>query len=507
MTFRTSGYIVGLALAFYACLCFLYSPFAADDAYIVGRYALNAVDGHGLVYNPGEYISALTSPLHALALVAIAQVHDDPVAMYRILSPCVPVLSAILAYFIYRPTLREVAVIALFALASPFLALWSVGGLETPLLTAWLMMFVAYFFKIYRSDRIESSDLFAVGVLAALAFLTRFDSVLITMPLLISLVFVAWNRWQLWAAGAVSAVIAFSWLVYAYLTYGDIWPTSVHIKLVAQGGGGLESVSALLNFVLISGALLVLIFAWGRRGSAVEGDPPLLSSPQKAITRGALISGALFAGYCAEAAGVHMMFGYRMFVPLLFPLAMIIAAYTQHRALAHLACLAVLQTAMAATVLTVGMNVRLIDNFGPLGRAEGEMRQTTPEAYGRFMANLRNDAEGLNRHWAEQQIDRDPAILLFTGGSGYWLRDFYVFEELVSFRKVCDSTLLSLIQASDYIQTIDHLRVNSTVQDSLALANPEAVSLTLSENTTVIYKFSLASTAYRLPSRVDGACE
>lgn len=34
-----------------------------DDAYISYRYALNLVAGHGLVYNPGEYVEGYTNLL------------------------------------------------------------------------------------------------------------------------------------------------------------------------------------------------------------------------------------------------------------------------------------------------------------------------------------------------------------------------------------------------------------------------------------------------------------
>ena len=64
----------------YAGLTFAFAPFVADDAYIVGRYAANFAEGHGLVYNRGEYISALTSPLHALLEGVFAKFGLDPVS-------------------------------------------------------------------------------------------------------------------------------------------------------------------------------------------------------------------------------------------------------------------------------------------------------------------------------------------------------------------------------------------------------------------------------------------
>ena len=60
-----------LLVALAVCLRFAYLDrfFELDDALIYHRFVQNAIDGHGLVYNPGERYNALTSPLYtALSL-------------------------------------------------------------------------------------------------------------------------------------------------------------------------------------------------------------------------------------------------------------------------------------------------------------------------------------------------------------------------------------------------------------------------------------------------------
>jgi len=54
-------------------------PLLADDAYIPARYVRQLYAGHGLVFNAGERINALTSPLHTLVLAAIAPLTSDTV--------------------------------------------------------------------------------------------------------------------------------------------------------------------------------------------------------------------------------------------------------------------------------------------------------------------------------------------------------------------------------------------------------------------------------------------
>src|SRR3978361_1210781 len=45
-----------------------------DDALIYAKYIRNALLGQGLVFNPGEHVNALTSPLYAYAVLAGAWV-------------------------------------------------------------------------------------------------------------------------------------------------------------------------------------------------------------------------------------------------------------------------------------------------------------------------------------------------------------------------------------------------------------------------------------------------
>ena len=45
--------------------------FLTDDAFISFRYARNLLDGHGLVFNPGEYVEGYSNFLWILELTAL----------------------------------------------------------------------------------------------------------------------------------------------------------------------------------------------------------------------------------------------------------------------------------------------------------------------------------------------------------------------------------------------------------------------------------------------------
>src|SRR5579871_2994695 len=56
-----------------------------DDALIYARYVRNALAGNGLVFNPGERVNALTSPLHTCLLLLSSWMLHGSVSPNRIL--------------------------------------------------------------------------------------------------------------------------------------------------------------------------------------------------------------------------------------------------------------------------------------------------------------------------------------------------------------------------------------------------------------------------------------
>ena len=61
----------------------MFYPFTVDDAFIVARYAVNARDLGEWVFNAGEHVSAMTSPLHGLVLVGLSFIAADPIPIYK----------------------------------------------------------------------------------------------------------------------------------------------------------------------------------------------------------------------------------------------------------------------------------------------------------------------------------------------------------------------------------------------------------------------------------------
>ena len=68
-----------------ACWRWAREPYLLDDAFISFRYARNLVEGHGLVYNPGERVEGYTNFLWTLFAAGFLRIGIDPFIGTRIL--------------------------------------------------------------------------------------------------------------------------------------------------------------------------------------------------------------------------------------------------------------------------------------------------------------------------------------------------------------------------------------------------------------------------------------
>jgi len=139
-----------------------------DDAMISMRYARNLADGYGLVWNPGgEAVEGYTNPLWT---VFMAGVHLLPIPE-RLVSLPVMILGALLLLAITLMSFQLAGIWGAVLLACYFpLVFWTLRGMETgPVVFLLLLSVVA---------ANEQKHPFLLGILGALAYLTRVDSLL-----------------------------------------------------------------------------------------------------------------------------------------------------------------------------------------------------------------------------------------------------------------------------------------------------------------------------------------
>lgn len=471
MTTSVSRLIVAASFLVFAVAAFAFSPFVADDAHIVGRYALNFADGLGLVYNEGERVSALTSPLHALVVSVIAFFTSDPVTAYRFAAPLLPMLGVFAAIRILRSDAAEAAIICAFGLASPFLAMWSVGGLETPIMTMIMTLYAAMLLKVYRARDLSNADCLVLGALLGIGFITRYDSILVTLPPLLALTLVFWRKPALWVGALLALAIAGGWLGFAHLYYGDILPTSFYTKVIADRVGDNISIMMVVNFVILSGLLVLAPLISFQR----DDRHPFAQT----LILGVLVSAIAFLIFAMRNSGMHMMFGYRYFVPILPVIGILLAATIRRwRAIVPPVLLAG-QGALALFMVTSSINPHVLRNIGAMEPVHFEYTQMTPADYGMFIATLRQDAQEVRAHWqATGRTAEEPVIGMHTGGMGYFLREFRVMEILVSYRHDCALSFDEILAIPDYVQGINFVRHSERIRSTFldGAQNPETLS-------------------------------
>ena len=218
--------------------------FLCDDAFISFRYVRNLLAGHGLVFNPGEYVEGYSNFLWVLELAAVWGALGVPPeqAAPWLSAACTAATVAALLWWVARlPHLQHRGMTAWMALgllcSSATFAVWtSGGGLETRQFTLFIVLAVVCL-SLYRDSR---RGLLAASLSLAAAALTRPEG-----PLLAALCFgwfavqrmadtgrrnPDWRRLLYLAAPFVVLVGAHFLWRYAY--YGEWLPNTYYAKHV-----------------------------------------------------------------------------------------------------------------------------------------------------------------------------------------------------------------------------------------------------------------------------------
>lgn len=231
-------------------------PRTIDDAFITFRYSRNLVAGEGFVYNPGTRTLGTTTPLYTLLMAGISLVTGSE--QYPWFALFVNALAdawtaALLAYLAYRMTARCTlsVVIGMIWAFNPESVTFAVGGMETSVSILWAVAAVVAY--VERYDR-------WMAVFAALAILTRVDTLLWIGLIFLHQAFTHWRAtapaatgraagwlaripWQTWV---VFGVLLLPWYAFSLAYFGTLMSNSLHAKQVAYM---VEPVQALSRFL------------------------------------------------------------------------------------------------------------------------------------------------------------------------------------------------------------------------------------------------------------------
>ncbi len=213
--------------------------FAVDDSYITFRYAQNALEGHGLVFNVGQHYYGSTATGYAVLLLALVKL----LALFHILVDIHQVSTALSAFAIVSVAglaahlvmrtgspLRLLAgvAVAIFIAVLPLSSV--VAAHETYFYVALLLW--ASFLAIF-----QRRTHWAV-LLLVLAHAVRPDSLLFALVLLAALLVAAVlapaqapvSKRQSIVMGALFSLGAFAWLLAMKLYYGTFFPGTMDAK-------------------------------------------------------------------------------------------------------------------------------------------------------------------------------------------------------------------------------------------------------------------------------------
>jgi arabinofuranosyltransferase len=438
------GVQVAILLAAGACAtaaAWLFVPFTVDDAFIVARYALNARDLGEWVFNTGENVSAMTSPLHGLFLVSLAFVATDPIPAFKPLALFV-VVAAFAVCLRRFGIFRREALPLVAVLAGPTIFLWTLAGLETPLLIGIVTTMAAlYAGEAQLKLRPTTSRAVVLGALAAAAVLARYDAVLFAGPVFLAALLRA-NSWRTrLMALTAAAVPVLAWLVYSWQRFGSILPTSFYIKTPSAAAETLSTnVLYMSEHLAITGIAAMAVYAAVRVAACGRARAVIMEELQ---ARWGLHVGLIaILAYGLTMATVHMMFAFRHFVPYLGAGAVGLA-YVARRAGEQQSgpTLRWAEPLTAALILTVhafhaeALYHRSLQGLGTSGEyaSQGTMGYTRD-----FIPAMRRNALDARAHWQRLNKGRPPRIWTFAAGAlPQEYIDAYIFEELVSFRHRC----------------------------------------------------------------------
>ncbi len=199
----------------------MYSFQIFDDSFITYRYSMNLVDGGGFVYNLGEKVQGITSPLWGMLLAVPYGLGFGIEWSSRILGLLAEVA---VAWMIWRQMLAErlplAGTVTLFLFAiDPYLAKTAVGGMESSL---FLLGTVAASVLALRS-RTSSA-----AVIAGLCYFLRPEALLFALALIAYLWFR--DRRFPWRPCLIGAAIVVAGVGIEYVYYGTLIPQSVRGK-------------------------------------------------------------------------------------------------------------------------------------------------------------------------------------------------------------------------------------------------------------------------------------
>jgi len=197
---------------------------ASDDAYIAFRYAENLVNGHGLVYNPGERVEGYTDFLWTLLAALAIALEGDP-GRWGVLLNLASFVGVLVC--LERLGRRQRSLPMPVGLA---VILFAVNYSAASFATAALETMFAAFLATLALERADAGKPLTAGIAGSLAVLTHPDHGIFYAALAAALFFERDRFQKLVRFGIPFAVLFLPYFAWRFAYYGDWMPNTFYAK-------------------------------------------------------------------------------------------------------------------------------------------------------------------------------------------------------------------------------------------------------------------------------------
>ncbi|MGB2698197.1 MAG: hypothetical protein WBD28_10125 [Candidatus Zixiibacteriota bacterium] len=203
-----------------------HSGYTADDSFITFKYAENISSGQGFVYNPGEKVMGTTTPLYTLLLALFLKSGLGVISLSKLINILTDCGAGILLFLLLRRLKFSLAFFAsLFYILFPRVLVWSISGMETGL----YLFIISLSFYFY-----SRKDFKLVPIFLALAFLTRFDGLILSPALFLDYL-IKYKKLP-WRMIAFTFLLILPWLIFATFYFNSPIPHSILAKKALYQG-------------------------------------------------------------------------------------------------------------------------------------------------------------------------------------------------------------------------------------------------------------------------------
>lgn len=223
--------VCALLLLLFLCEL-LITSWLTDDSYITLRTVLNFINGFGPTFNVDERVQAYTHPLWFLLLSGLAYLmHDVFIAAFMLGFIC-----SIIAFYLlltkFTADLYRIIFVGCCIILSKTFVDFSTSGLENPLTHCVIISTILAAQKFFTQPK--PGNLTLSLFCCSLLYLTRFDTIIIILPLLV-LVLTHANaaKIKLFLPLSMSILPIASWHLFTLYYYGFLWPNTAYAKLGA----------------------------------------------------------------------------------------------------------------------------------------------------------------------------------------------------------------------------------------------------------------------------------